>query len=120
MNPKWRHQLRVNWTTPWDMTFSAAWRYIGEVKLETDTQEPTIGTGSQNAFNHTLPARSYLDLSGVWNINDTFTVRAGINNILDQDPPLVNSRIAGTGLPNTYPTYDLLGRKMFIGFTANF
>ena len=32
----------------------------------------------------------------------------------------VFSRIAGTGLPNTYPTYDLLGRKMFIGFTANF
>ncbi|MBA4014093.1 MAG: TonB-dependent receptor [Phenylobacterium sp.] len=118
--PKWRHQLRMNWTTPWDMTFSAAWRYIGEVKLETDTQEPTIGTGSQNAFNHTLPARSYLDLSGVWNVNDTFTVRAGVNNILDQDPPLVNSRIAGTGLPNTYPTYDLLGRKLFIGFTANF
>lgn len=120
VNPKWRHQLRVNWTTPWDMTFSAAWRYIGEVKLETDTQEPTIGTGASNKFNHLLPARSYLDLSGVWNVNDTFTVRAGVNNVLDQDPPLVNSRIAGTGLPNTYPTYDLLGRKLFIGFTANF
>ncbi len=120
VNPKWRHQLRVNWTTPWDMTFSAAWRYIGEVKLERDTNEPTIGQNGNDPFNHLLPARSYLDLSGVWNVNDTFTVRAGINNILDQDPPLVNSRIAGTGLPNTYPTYDLLGRKMFIGFTANF
>ena len=46
--------------------------------------------------------------------------RLGVNNVLDQDPPLVNSRIVGTGLPNAYPTYDLLGRQMFMGVTANF
>jgi outer membrane receptor protein involved in Fe transport len=49
-----------------------------------------------------------------------FTVRAGITNILDQDPPLVRAALSQTGSPNTYSTYDLLGRHMFIGFTANF
>ena len=42
------------------------------------------------------------------------------HRILDQDPPLVNNRISQTGSPNTYPTYDLLGRRLFIGLTATF
>ena len=120
LNPRWRHTMRVNWTTPWDVLFSVAWRYIGEVKLETDTNEPTIGTGANNAFNHTLPERSYVDLSAIWTINDNFTLRAGVNNVFDQDPPLVNNRISQTGSPNSYPTYDLMGRRLFIGFTAGF
>lgn len=119
ISPRWRSSARVNWTTPWDVTFSAAWRYIGESKLERDTNEPTIGAGGNDKFNHMLPSRTYVDLASVWNINDTFTVRAGVNNVLDQDPPLI-SRFIGTGLPNTYPVYDLLGRKLFVGFTANF
>lgn len=119
--PEWRHTARINWTTPWDVTASLAWRYIGSVTNEADSGEPTIGEdGIPDPFNHKLPSRSYIDLSAIWNVNDIFTMRAGINNIFDQDPPLVNSLIAGTGLPNTYPTYDLLGRRMFIGFTANF
>ena len=28
-----------------------------------------------------------LDLSGAWRVNQTLTVRAGVNNILDTDPP---------------------------------
>lgn len=120
INPRWRHTLRVNWTTPWDATLSLAWRYIGEAKLETDTNEPTIGTGGVDAFNHTLPERSYIDISGQWRVSDMFSLRAGVNNVFDQDPPLVKFTINGTGLPNSYPTYDLLGRHLFIGFTANF
>jgi len=120
LNPRWRHTMRVNWNTPWNVLASVAWRYIGGTTYELDSNEPTIGQGARNAFNHKLPERSYIDVSAVWNINDKFAVRGGINNILDQDPPLVNNRISQTGSPNTYPTYDLLGRKLFIGFTANF
>jgi iron complex outermembrane receptor protein len=120
LNPRWRHTLRVNWSSPWNTVVSVAWRYIGEVKLETDTNEPTIGQGTVDTFNHTLPERSYVDLSAIWKMNDMFSLRAGVNNVFDQDPPLVKFTINGTGLPNTYPTYDLLGRKLFIGFTANF
>ena len=35
-------------------------------------------------------------------------------------PPLVNNRISQTGSPNSCPTYDLLGRRMSVGVTANF
>jgi outer membrane receptor protein involved in Fe transport len=122
LNPRWRHTLRVTWTTPWveDLLVSATWRYFHSMTYEQDTDEPTIGRGATNPFNHKLPQRSYLDLSAIWNINDMFAVRGGVNNILDQDPPLVNNRISQTGSPNSYPTYDLLGRRLFVGFTASF
>jgi len=102
--PKWRHTARANWTMPWaDATISLAWRYIGEAKYENDTNEP-----------------NYFDLSGLWRVNDTFSVRGGINNLFDKDPPLILNAIVGGGLPNTYPNYDLLGRRLFVGVTANF
>jgi outer membrane receptor protein involved in Fe transport len=120
VNPRWRHTMRVNWQSPWDVLFSVAWRHFGGAKLETDTNQPTIGQGTTDLFNHTLPSRDYMDLSAIWNMNKVLTLRAGVNNLLDQDPPLVSAAIAGTGLPNTFPTYDLLGRRIFVGFTARF
>jgi len=120
VNPKWRHTLRTSWQTPWNLLLSAQWRYIGKVSLETNTSDPTLTNGKQDSFDGTLRAVSYLDLSGIWKINQTFQVRAGINNVFDKDPQILNSAVVGTGLPNAYPTYDFLGRQMFIGFTANF
>jgi iron complex outermembrane receptor protein len=120
LNPRWRHSMRVNWSTPWDVTFTATWRYTHNMKIETESDEPGIGAGTSNPFNLALPQRSYLDLSALWHVNDKFSLRAGVNNVFDQDPPLVSNRLSGTGSPNTYPSYDLLGRKLFMGFTANF
>jgi iron complex outermembrane recepter protein len=121
VNPVWRHTLRANWTMPWtDATISVAWRYIAGTKFEEDTNEPSIGEGTVDPFNHTVPERSYIDLSGLWRVNNAFSVRAGINNLFDQDPPLINSDIVGGALPNSYGAYDFLGRQMFIGLTASF
>ena len=121
VNPKWRHTLRVSWTTPWTgVTLSGNWRFIGHTIYENDSSEPIIGGSTPNPYNHKVGAVSYFDLAGLWRVNDMFSVRGGINNLFDKDPPLMASAIVGTGLPNTYPTYDLLGRKLFIGVTANF
>jgi outer membrane receptor protein involved in Fe transport len=120
VNPTWRHTFRMTWNTPWNVLASLQWRYIGDVSLDTNTSNPTLTNGKHDAFDATLPAINYLDLSGAWRVNTVLTLRAGINNILDQDPPLVNNKITGTGTPNTYPTYDLLGRQMFVSATAKF
>lgn len=51
---------------------------------------------------------------------DTVTVRAGVNNVLDNDPQLSPS-VGTTGNGNTYPQlYDAMGRYVFFGITANF
>jgi outer membrane receptor protein involved in Fe transport len=49
-------------------------------------------------------------------------VRAGVQNLLDKDPPLIPSLdITGTSGPaNSYGTYDYLGRQLFVAFTAKF
>jgi iron complex outermembrane receptor protein len=127
VSPRWRHNLRVNWETPYHVLLSAQWRFIGSVKLDTNTGNPALldnsspyGPGVFDSFDARLPNMSYLDLSARWDVNHMLSVRAGANNVLDKDPPLVSSLLAGTGSPNSYPTYDLVGRQLFIAFTANF
>jgi outer membrane receptor protein involved in Fe transport len=118
--PKYRHALRATWSSPWRVQLSAQWRHMSAVKLETNTDDPTLGNGRFNSFNARLGSRDYIDLTAVYRLNDMFSFRAGVNNVFDVDPPLVSSLIAGTGTPNTYGAYDLLGRRMFVGVTANF
>ena len=128
VNPTWRHTFRVTWNTPWNVLASLQWRYIGPTSLDANSSQSTLAlltsiAGGSPAFgpgDNNLASRSYLDLSTAWRVNQTLTIRAGVNNILDQDPPIVSQPIAGTGEPNAYPTYDLLGRQIFISATAKF
>jgi outer membrane receptor protein involved in Fe transport len=49
-------------------------------------------------------------------------VRAGANNLLDRNPPLLVAQtgiIAG-GNANTSDAYDMFGRQLFVAFTAKF
>lgn len=127
VNPRWRHMARLTWQLPFDVVVSAQWRYIGSVKLDTNTGNPELLSSAQgyaagvyDSFDAKLPSVSYLDLSAIWDVSKHLSLRAGVNNVLDKDPPLVSSLLAGTGSPNTYPTYDLLGRVLFAAFTAKF
>lgn len=117
--PDWRHTLRLTWQLPVDVQVSAQWRYIGSVTNEQNTNDPTL-TGTPVTFGGELGARSYIDLAASWDINDKMTVRGGINNIFDQDPPLVDTGWSGPGTPNTWGPYDTLGRQIFVSATARF
>ncbi len=89
--------------------------------VQSDSSEPTIGgSTTPDPFNHRLPSRNYFDITGVWQITSKYAFRMGVTNVFDKDPPLIQASIVGGALPNTYPTYDLLGRHIFAGFTANF
>ncbi len=123
VDPRWRHVFSLTWNTPWNVLARLQWRYIGGSSLDNNSTQPALFEqflGAVDTVDGKLPAVNYLDLSGAWRINSQLTLRAGINNILDQDPPLVDQTIAGTGAPNSYPTYDLLGREFFISGTAKF
>ena len=73
-----------------------------------------------NPLSARIGSVSYLDLSAIWTLNKNLELRAGVNNVLDRDPPVVPAEIAGTGSGNVFPNYDTLGREMFVGFTARF
>jgi outer membrane receptor protein involved in Fe transport len=118
VTPEWRHSMRVSWITPWNVTGSLNWRYIGSVKLDTNDPDPTLNNGTYDPWNAKIGSHSYVDVSAIWDVTPGIAVRLGVNNVLDKSPPLVHTGITGAGAPNTYPTYDLLGRVAFLGVTA--
>jgi len=121
VTPRWRHNLRVTWTTPQaDLLVSAQWRFISSQDLDTNSTNPLLSNGAFDPYYQRIPSVSYLDLSAIWNVNRALSVRAGINNVLDKDPPVVASDYAGTGSGNVFPNYDTLGREVFFGATLKF
>jgi iron complex outermembrane recepter protein len=120
VNPRWRHNLRMTWASPWNMEVSALWRFIGSVSLDGNSSDPTLSTGTYDAFDARMPNMSYLDLSASWKVVKNVELRAGINNLFDKDPPIVSSNVVGSGAANSFPTYDQLGRQLYAAFTARF
>ena len=127
--PKWRHKLRVTWNTPWPLSISGQWRYIGAVSYDGNSTNPLLAHhpyGLIDTADGHIPAISYFDLSATWKVNDKMTVRGGVNNVFSQNPPILDSNIFPVSAPpfgngNTFPqVYDSLGRFLFIGLTANF
>lgn len=63
-----------------------------------------------------LDSVSHIDLAGNWNVTSKIEVRAGVNNVFDEEPPIVDQAagpsIFGNG--NTFPgLYDALGQYWF-------
>jgi outer membrane receptor protein involved in Fe transport len=108
--PDLRNNLRATWTTPWNVTTSLQWRYISEVDDVNNIRD--------------LDQVDYFDLSAIWDINEWASVRAGVNNLTDEEPPLVgadNSDPSIFGAANTFPgMYDALGRYWFVGASIGF
>ncbi|HET9329112.1 MAG TPA: TonB-dependent receptor, partial [Steroidobacteraceae bacterium] len=120
ISPRWRHNLRATWVTPWNLEFSADWRYIGPVSLDSNTSDPSLSNGHFDGFDARMAGQSYLDLFGSWTVTDGLELRAGINNAFDRDPPIISSNVAASGAANSFPTYDQLGRQLFVAFTLKY
>lgn len=122
--PKWRHNLMLDWQTPVQgLDVSLTWRFLDSVKVEY-TSAQLSDTGVDPTYGDIrLPSMSYFDLSGAYTWQNV-TVRLGVNNLFDKDPPLVGSDEIGNGVfgeNNTYPQlYDTLGRYVHLSISAKF
>jgi iron complex outermembrane recepter protein len=118
--PKWRHKLRTSWETPWSVDLALTWRHFGKVNAEGTDSNPLLA-GNVQAADRTLGERNYIDLALSWAATKKITLRAGVNNVFDKDPPLSGVTSAVLGNANTYPVvYDALGRRIFVNLTASF
>jgi outer membrane receptor protein involved in Fe transport len=116
--PEWKSKFRTTWSTPWNVDLAVTWRYVASV--ENDAFNSDIG-GALKPFDKTLDSQNYWDLAGTFSFAEHYTLNAGINNILDESPPLSSQVGTGYGNGNTYPqVYDALGRYIFVGLTAKF
>jgi iron complex outermembrane recepter protein len=126
VNPRWRHNMTIAWDMPWNVEVGMNWRFIGKVGYEGDDPDVTLAAagqaifGAYDLFNKQIGNYSYFDLFGSWNVWKGIQIRAGIDNVLDKDPPIVTSEIVAGGAANTYSTYDQLGRQIYLAVTAKF
>jgi iron complex outermembrane recepter protein len=123
INPRWHHIFRTTWQLPGGVDLAATWRYIGPVSDDNNSPDVTLhfaALGNWDFFNARIPSYSYLDLAATYNVNKVLTLRGGINNVMDKDPPVVDYALVNSGVANTYSIYDMLGRQLFIAFTAKF
>jgi outer membrane receptor protein involved in Fe transport len=59
----------------------------------------------------------YFDISGNYALTDQVTVQLGVNNLLNQEPRLYTPFVQANTDPSTY---DVLGRRFFVGLEARF
>ena len=119
VNPRWRHILTATWVAPWNFEVGVNWRFIGKVGLDNNDPDPSLlfaDEGAYDTINKQMPNMSYIDLFGKWTVTKQLELRAGVNNLLDKDPPLASFDITSGGV-NWYSTYDSLGRQLYLSFS---
>jgi outer membrane receptor protein involved in Fe transport len=101
---KWNVNLGYAWG---GAQVSTQWRYIA-------------GMSDYTERDYEVPSVDYLDAFASYEFAGALsglTIRAGIENITDQDPPLLPSAVAA----NTDPSqYDLLGRRYSVSASYRF
>jgi iron complex outermembrane receptor protein len=133
-NAKWRHVFNTTWATPWSgLDLTARWRFLSGADSEQISPNAQLAGNGNPVTQHIKPF-SYLDLSTDVTLYKMFKLQVGVNNVLDQNPPIISSGGGGyasdcpTITPNgsscngnTFPgTYDALGRFFFARLTAQF
>lgn len=101
--PDWKWTTTVSYEMgPFSVT--GRWQYIEEMQ-------------NFNVAAQQIPAMSYYDLLGSWRVTENVRLTAGVNNVSDELAPAYASSIQA----NTDPgTYDVLGRRFFVGLTAHY
>jgi len=102
--PEWRGTLQT--TYGWDaFQVNLITRYTDSMFHNTLVTNPTAtSTGVSSIW--------YVDLTGRWDIMDNLSVRLGVNNLFDESPELYSPAVQANTDPSTY---DVLGRRYFIG-----
>lgn len=121
--PEWRGTMNArviagDWTVFW------RGRYIGEQNNLGifGAAEPAAELGGVDVIDD-VDSVLYHDLTLTWR-SDTWRITTGVNNLLDEDPPLVDQNTADATLGSSNVPlgvgYDLIGRRFFINVSKRF
>ncbi|ASD26220.1 TonB-dependent receptor plug domain-containing protein [Brevundimonas diminuta] len=100
--PEWKSLTSLNWSRG-AFGLGVRWRYVAEMEAFTSRE--------------VLEATHYLDLNGRWDLSESISLRATVNNVTDEEPQTWNPGAQANTDPSTY---DILGRRYSIGLTARF
>ena len=120
--PKFKYKTtsRVTWLTG-PLSLSARHRWVSSVKLDVLNLPARRGETAPAESTEAVPnigAENYVDLSFKYDLDERVAFWGGVNNVLDNKPPLLGSRQRRN---NTFPdTYDAVGTEFFLGMSAKF
>ena len=98
------------WTTKFDLSYSnGPFRFIGTERYQSSVRYDNTFT-VENRSILTLQDYFLSDLSASYKFRDRYTMRVGIDNLFDVQPPF----------PSTSTAYDLVGRYYYVGINAKF
>ena len=116
----YRKNTTIGYTFPGgNATIALNWYHLPSIKDQAKARSPNATV---------LDVESYdrFNLFADYQINDWMTLRAGIDNIFDEEPPNVGSDPFHPTNPNRNAAsfnsqyYDILGRRAFLGLTMSF
>ena len=109
-NPDWRSTATGTYDSNSWWAVTARWRYYSKIDYVGST-DTLIADG--------IKAQNYFDLNGVIRFMDTNDVVFGVNNIFDEEPPLMGNTVSTNG--NTVVGFfDTLGRYFYADVTFRF
>jgi len=113
-NSVWRHRWRTSWESNFNMILSLTWRRIGSATIDDASPDPDLGSPEympQIIASGILTTRAYdwFDLAASYTWRSGIQLTLGVNNIFDEEPPLMPA-IGGVFDLNLYGNYDPLGR----------
>lgn len=104
----YKHNTSFSWANG-PFTARVQWERVGEATDDDDGVTYVV---------ETLDAYDLFSVAGTWDINDNFRLTGGIDNLLDEQPPILGTNQEQA---NTYPaTYDPFGRTVFVSAKVRF
>lgn len=102
-HPEWKYATSVSYLVG-PVEVGARWRHVGDMTDAADSSEK-------------IGAVDYFDLNGSWKVNDIYSIRGGVTNLTNKQPPYFSSYVQANTDPSTY---DVLGRRFFMAIKAKF
>ena len=117
--PEWRHTLTARYDSNEWWAVTARWRYFDGVDYDGGLVGSKSAGADTIAQGNLEDGESYLDLNATFRFMGDSELLVGINNILDEAPPLVGGSLASNG--NAIAGYyDTLGQYLFAQATFRF
>jgi iron complex outermembrane recepter protein len=106
--PDWKSLMSLTYRLS-DFEGGVRWRHLPEMDDITSVTRPASPAPGVDAYD-------LFDITLAYRLNEMFLFRGGVNNVADEEPPIVGGTIG-----QTQPgTYDIIGRYYYLGLQMNF
>ncbi|KAA9129566.1 TonB-dependent receptor [Marinihelvus fidelis] len=108
--PEWRHVASATYDSDEWWAVTARWRFYQDVEYD----------GSADLIaNDSIDDESYFDATAIFRFMESNDLVLGVNNILDEEPPMVGGSLS-TNANTIAGFYDTLGRYLFANVTFRY